>query len=197
MSCFESFQAYALRSIGFGERLLPRSDFTLCEHCVLIGSGMIWNVYFGVLALGLGFLGLDFVTAVSGAATAISNVGPGLGDIIGPAGNFAPLPDAATSHRKGGAITPATKKESVMTRPSSLLPACLLALLAAPAPASGQALADAYRDAANRLIEAATMSGTSWRICPGAPAITIARASASPVAPIFMASAVAAFTVSV
>ena len=55
----------------------------------------LYAASFAVLALGLGFLGLDFVTSVSGAATAISNVGPGLGDIIGPAGNFAPLPDAA------------------------------------------------------------------------------------------------------
>ncbi len=55
----------------------------------------LYAASFAVLALGLGFLGLDFVTAMSGAATAISNVGPGLGDIIGPAGNFAPLPDAA------------------------------------------------------------------------------------------------------
>jgi trk system potassium uptake protein TrkH len=50
---------------------------------------------FGALALGLGLLGLDFLTAVSGAATAIANVGPGLGETIGPAGTFAPLPDAA------------------------------------------------------------------------------------------------------
>lgn len=47
------------------------------------------------LALGLAMMGLDFVTALSGAATAVANVGPGLGDTIGPAGNFAPLPDAA------------------------------------------------------------------------------------------------------
>ena len=36
--------------------------------------------------------GLDFITAISGSATAISNVGPGLGDIIGPNGNFSNLP---------------------------------------------------------------------------------------------------------
>ncbi|MDI4638082.1 MULTISPECIES: Trk system potassium transporter TrkI [Halomonadaceae] len=47
------------------------------------------------LALGLSLLGLDLVTALSGAATAVANVGPGLGDIIGPSGNFAPLPDTA------------------------------------------------------------------------------------------------------
>jgi len=55
MSCIETIQAYALRSLGIGERLLPKSDFTLCEHFTLIGSGMVWNVYFGVLALILGF----------------------------------------------------------------------------------------------------------------------------------------------
>ncbi|MBL6946847.1 MAG: TrkH family potassium uptake protein [Rhodospirillales bacterium] len=55
----------------------------------------IFILCFGMLAIGLGMLGLDFLTAVSGAATAICNVGPALGDIIGPAGNFSTLPDAA------------------------------------------------------------------------------------------------------
>jgi trk system potassium uptake protein len=50
---------------------------------------------FVVLAVCLGILGLDFVTAMSGAATAISNVGPGLGPIIGPDATFTYLPDAA------------------------------------------------------------------------------------------------------
>ncbi|WP_133483114.1 MULTISPECIES: TrkH family potassium uptake protein [Halomonas] len=47
------------------------------------------------VALGLSLMGLDIVTALSGAATAVANVGPGLGDTIGPAGNFSSLPDAA------------------------------------------------------------------------------------------------------
>ncbi|SFO83376.1 ABC transporter permease [Tranquillimonas alkanivorans] len=55
MSCIETIQNYALRSLGIGERLLPRSDFTLCEQFTLIGSGLIWNVYFGALALATGF----------------------------------------------------------------------------------------------------------------------------------------------
>ncbi|CAM8644366.1 ArtM ABC-type arginine/histidine transport system, permease component [Paracoccaceae bacterium] len=55
MTCWETVQAYAFRSIGYGENLLPKTDFTLCQHFTLIGSGMIWNVYFGALALGLGF----------------------------------------------------------------------------------------------------------------------------------------------
>jgi len=55
MSCWETVQAYALRSLGYGERLLPRGEITLCEQFTLIGSGLIWNVYFGVLALFFGF----------------------------------------------------------------------------------------------------------------------------------------------
>lgn len=48
-----------------------------------------------VLTALLALCGLDFVTAVSGAATVLNNVGPGLGTTIGPSGNFASLPDAA------------------------------------------------------------------------------------------------------
>lgn len=50
---------------------------------------------FAVLATALSFTGLDMITALSGAATSLSNVGPGLGEIIGPAGNFKTLPDSA------------------------------------------------------------------------------------------------------
>ncbi|MHC8508957.1 MAG: TrkH family potassium uptake protein [Rhodospirillales bacterium] len=55
----------------------------------------VFGASFAVLACGLGVLGLDFVTAVSSAATAIANVGPALGSVAGPAGNFQALPDAA------------------------------------------------------------------------------------------------------
>ena len=55
----------------------------------------VFVVTLGLIAIALGLTGLDFVTALSGAATAIANIGPGLGDIIGPAGNFAALNDAA------------------------------------------------------------------------------------------------------
>ena len=47
---------------------------------------------FFILAMLLALNGLDFITAISGSASAISNVGPGLGDIIGPNGNFSNLP---------------------------------------------------------------------------------------------------------
>ena len=55
-------------------------------------------LFFGcfiVLALCLSAFGLDFITAASGAGSAIANVGPGLGDIIGPSGHFGTLPDGA------------------------------------------------------------------------------------------------------
>lgn len=56
MSCLQTIQDYGLRSIGIGERSLPTTDITLCEQFVLIGSGMIWNIYFASIALTLGFL---------------------------------------------------------------------------------------------------------------------------------------------
>lgn len=66
MSCAETISDYAFRSIGMGARLLPKSDITICEQVVLIGSGMIWNVYFGVVAIITGFL---FATALAVART--------------------------------------------------------------------------------------------------------------------------------
>lgn len=55
MTCGQTILDYGLRSIGIGERLLPRSDFTLCQQFTLIGSGMLWNLYFGILSLAVGF----------------------------------------------------------------------------------------------------------------------------------------------
>ena len=50
---------------------------------------------FLIIALLLSLTGLDFITAISGAASSISNVGPGLGDIIGPNGNYKNIPDVS------------------------------------------------------------------------------------------------------
>ncbi|MBZ8119000.1 ABC transporter permease subunit [Roseovarius sp. LXJ103] len=68
MSCWQTVQDYAFRSLGYGERLLPREGFTLCEHFTLIGSGMIWNVYFGVVALITGFFLATAVALGKGSA---------------------------------------------------------------------------------------------------------------------------------
>ena len=48
---------------------------------------------FLIIAMLLSISGLDFITSISGAASSISNVGPGLGDIIGPNGNYKAIPD--------------------------------------------------------------------------------------------------------
>ena len=56
---------------------------------------VVFIVTLGLTAVALSMTGLDFFTSVSGAATALANVGPGLGDHIGPADNFYSLPDTA------------------------------------------------------------------------------------------------------
>ncbi len=76
----------------------PRYDGKPVSDDVL-NSVMAFFVAFllliGIVAVLLGMTGLDFITSVSGASTAVANIGPGLGDTIGPAGNFAALNDPA------------------------------------------------------------------------------------------------------
>ncbi len=50
---------------------------------------------FLIIAMLLSISGLDFITSISGAASSISNVGPGLGDMIGPNGNYKDIPDVS------------------------------------------------------------------------------------------------------
>ena len=57
-TCAQSFETLILRSLGreFGARLLPSGlDITLCDQVFLIASGLIWNIYFAILALASGF----------------------------------------------------------------------------------------------------------------------------------------------
>lgn len=56
---------------------------------------MFFVVSLGLISVALSLTGLDFVTSISGAAAALANIGPGLGEIIGPAGNFSSLNDTA------------------------------------------------------------------------------------------------------
>ena len=74
----------------YNHRAIPKGVATS-----VMGFFFVFALSFTVLAVALSFIGLDFITAMSGAASSIANVGPGLGDIIGPTGTYAPLPDAA------------------------------------------------------------------------------------------------------
>ncbi len=64
----------------------------------------MWFLSFTLLALMLGLLGLDFLTAFSAAATSIANVGPALGPIVGPSGTFQSLSDEAKWLLSGGML---------------------------------------------------------------------------------------------
>lgn len=65
----------------------------------VVGSVVVFFAVFFVcysgFTIALMAMDLDFITSASGAVTALANVGPGLGSIIGPAGNFSTLPDGA------------------------------------------------------------------------------------------------------
>ncbi len=96
--------AYVMLKASLRQAIHPRAvirqqynGHTIEEDIVrsLVTLSFFFTITIGVLALILAFIGLDWVTALTGAATAVCNVGPGLGDIIGPVGNFATLPDSA------------------------------------------------------------------------------------------------------
>lgn len=81
---------HALRSIRYEGR-------TVAPDVIdgVIVFFVLWTATVSILAMLLALYGLDMDTAFSGALTAVANVGPGVGGIIGPAGNFATLPDGA------------------------------------------------------------------------------------------------------
>ena len=81
--------------------IYPRGIFSMKYNDEKISNTFIYSIItfiflyffiFFILVTLLSLNGLDFVTALSGAASAISNVGPGLGDTIGPNGNYSSLP---------------------------------------------------------------------------------------------------------
>jgi trk system potassium uptake protein TrkH len=61
----------------------------------VIAFSFVFSGTIAVLAVALSLTGLDLITCLSGAATAVANVGPGLGEVIGPMGHFGTLPDAS------------------------------------------------------------------------------------------------------
>ncbi|MCK5375079.1 MAG: TrkH family potassium uptake protein [Alphaproteobacteria bacterium] len=61
----------------------------------VMGFLFVYGLGFAILTLALAYVGVDLMTATSGAMSSLSNVGPGLSDLIGTTGNFQPLPDSA------------------------------------------------------------------------------------------------------
>ncbi len=97
------FQILGLFVINQIKKLVyPRGIFSMKYNNEKIGNSFIYSIItfiflyfiiFFILAALLSINGLDFITSISGSASAISNVGPGLGDVIGPSGNFSDLPN--------------------------------------------------------------------------------------------------------
>lgn len=77
-------------SVRYGDR--PVDEDTQRAVVLFIAA---FFVIWGIASILLSATGLDLVTAITGSLTALCNVGPGLGEIIGPSGNFATLTDAA------------------------------------------------------------------------------------------------------
>ena len=95
---------YEVTNAQIRQLLNPHGVFTPMYNGEPIPSGVpmavmsfffVFALCFSILAIMLSLTGLDFITAMSASASAISNVGPGLGPIIGPSGNFASLSDTA------------------------------------------------------------------------------------------------------
>ena len=61
----------------------------------IMGFFFVFFCSLSIWAIGLSLIGLDTITSISGSVAALTNLGPGLGPVIGPAGNYAPLPDTA------------------------------------------------------------------------------------------------------
>jgi trk system potassium uptake protein TrkH len=76
--------------VRYGDRSVPDD---MQRAVVLFISSFL--VLWAITTVLLGATGLDFITALTGSLTSLTNVGPGLGPIIGPVGNFSSLPDAA------------------------------------------------------------------------------------------------------
>jgi len=95
---FEAMRAYLARMprpnmmvpMRYGGKPLPET----VVHSVMSYFFMFFAT-FAVTAILLSMMGLDTMTAWSGAGSAVANVGPGLGDIIGPTGTYQPLSDPA------------------------------------------------------------------------------------------------------
>ena len=105
--------AYILLKASLNQLIHPRAvikqkynGHRLDEEIVrsILTFSFFFAITICVIALLLSLLGVDWMTALTGAAGTVSGVGPGLGEVIGPAGNYATLPDAAKWILAGGML---------------------------------------------------------------------------------------------
>jgi trk system potassium uptake protein TrkH len=61
----------------------------------ILAFAFFYTITIASLALAVAMCGVDWITALTGAAAMVSGVGPGMGEVVGPAGNYASLPDLA------------------------------------------------------------------------------------------------------
>ena len=105
--------AYILLKASLNQLIHPRAvikqkynGHRLDEEIVrsILTFSFFFAITICIIALLLSLLGVDWMTALTGAASTVSGVGPGLGEVIGPAGNFSTLPDAAKWILSGGML---------------------------------------------------------------------------------------------
>ncbi|MBI6951724.1 trk system potassium uptake protein TrkH [Pseudomonas sp. TE6288] len=105
--------AYILLKANLNQLIHPRAvikqkynGHRLDEEIVrsILTFSFFFAITICIIALLLSLLGVDWMTALTGAAGTVSGVGPGLGEVIGPAGNYATLPDAAKWILAGGML---------------------------------------------------------------------------------------------
>ena len=83
-------QPHAVFVLRYNDKPMPETTLD-----AVMSFFFMYAFLFGLLSLSLAALGLDEVTALSAVATTLSNVGPGLGDVVGPSSTFQSLPAAA------------------------------------------------------------------------------------------------------
>lgn len=88
----------------FRKLVHPRGIFSISYNGQVVQEDVIFSVIafsfifflsLAVMSIMLAAVGVDFMTSISAVSTALANVGPGIGDVIGPSGNFSSLPDSA------------------------------------------------------------------------------------------------------
>ncbi len=95
---YETAKAQVMRLLQPHGVFVPRYNKKPVSDAVsasVLSFFLLFAFSFMVLSIALSLFGLDFLTSMSAAAQALANVGPGLGPVIGPSGNYATLPDGA------------------------------------------------------------------------------------------------------